>query len=167
MKTAALVIIKPEGLYRALVGEVLNKFAEADLEIVAMRLVEVSRDKAAEHYKNLKGKPFFNSVIDHLTGKFHDGARALVLVYYGKDAIKKCRKIAGATNPEEADPQSIRGSFGRVTQDGLYENVVHVSSDTEEAKREIKLWLNPDDVYANIIPTKKTNHNGMAQRVWK
>ena len=167
MKTAALVIIKPEGLYRALVGEVLNKFAETDLEIVAMRLVEVSREQAAEHYKQLKGQPFFSGVINHLMGKYHEGARVLVLVYYGKDAIKKCRKMAGATNPEDADPQSIRGAFGRVTKDGLYENVVHVSSDAQEAKREIILWLTPDEVYAKVYPTKKVKESGVIKRVWQ
>jgi nucleoside-diphosphate kinase len=167
MKTAALVIIKPEGLYRAIVGEVLNKFSETGLEIVSMRLVEVSRFQAEEHYKNLQGKPFFKGVIDHLMGKYHEGTKVVVIVYYGKDAIKKCRKIAGATNPEEADPQSIRGSLGRITKDGLYENVVHVSSDLEEAKREIRLWLSPDDIYANVLPTKKIKQNGTARRAWK
>jgi nucleoside-diphosphate kinase len=167
MKNAALVIIKPEGLYRSIVGDVLNKFAETDLEIVALRLIEVSRKQAEEHYKQLQAQPFFKGVINHLMGKYHDGARVLVLVYYGQDAVKKCRRIAGATNPQEADPQSIRGSLGRVTKEGIYENVVHVSSDVEEAKREIRLWLEPDDIYAKILPTKKLKENGIMKRVWK
>ena len=79
MKTAALVIIKPEGLYRSIVGEVLNKFAETGLELIALRLVEVSREQAKEHYKQLQGKPFFNGVVNHMMGKYHEGARALVL----------------------------------------------------------------------------------------
>jgi nucleoside-diphosphate kinase len=167
MKNSALVIIKPEGLYRGIVGDVLNKFEETGLEIIAMRLVEVSRPQAEEHYKQLQGQPFFQGVIKHLMGKYHDGAKAVVLVYHGKDAIKKCRKMAGATNPQEADPNSIRGSLGRVTKEGLYENVVHVSSDIEEAKREIRLWLSPEDIYANILPTKKVKQNGVVKRVWK
>ena len=167
MKTPALVIVKPEGLYRSIVGEILNKFAETDLEIVAMRLIEVSRLQAEEHYKQLKEQPFFQGVIKHLMGKYHDGARALIIVYYGQDAIRKCRKIAGATNPEEADPRSIRGSLGRITSDGIYENVVHVSSDAEEAKREIRLWLSPDEVYANIYPTRTIKKSTIRKREWK
>ncbi len=167
MKTPALVIIKPEGLYRGLIGHVLNKFIKTDLEIVAMRLVHVSRPLAEEHYKQLKGRPFYNGVIDHLMGIYHERSRALVIVYYGEDAIKKCRKIAGATNPEEADPKSIRGSFGRITSKGIYENVVHVSSDANEAKREIRLWLEPDDVYVNLYPTKIIKQHNIPKRVWK
>ncbi len=166
-KIPALVIIKPEGLYRALVGEVLNKFSETSLEIVSMRLIEVSRFQAEEHYKNLQGQPFFKGVIDHLMGKYHEGSKVVAIVYYGKDAIKKCRKIAGATNPEDADPHSIRGAFGRITKEGIYENVVHVSSDAEEARREIRLWLTPGDIYAKIYPTKTIKENGVIKRVWK
>jgi len=167
MNKAALVIIKPEGLYRGIVGEVLNRFAETGLEIVALRLVEVSKAQAEEHYKNLQGKPFFKGVIDHMMGKYHEEAKVVAIVYYGKDAIKKCRKIAGATNPEEADPHSIRGSLGRVTRDGLYENVVHVSSDADEAKREIRLWLKPEEVYKRLYPTKTVKANGVAKKEWK
>jgi nucleoside-diphosphate kinase len=166
-KVPALVIIKPEGLYRALVGEVLNKFSETDLDMVAMRLVEVTRPQAEEHYKNIQNQPFFKGVINHLMGKYHEGAKVVVIVYYGKDAIRKCRKMAGATNPEEADPQSIRGAFGRVTKDGIYENVVHVSSDAEEAKREIRLWLSPEDIYAKLYPSKTVKENGVTKKVWK
>ena len=167
MKTPALVIIKPEGLYRALVGHVLNQFVKTDLDIVAMRLIQVSRALAEEHYKHLKGQPFFEGVINHLMGAYHEDSRVLVIVYYGEDAIKKCRNIAGATNPEEAKPDSIRGSFGRITSKGIYENVVHVSSDNNEAKREIRLWLAPDDIYVNLYPTKTIKQNNIAKRVWK
>jgi len=167
MKNFALVIIKPEGLYRSIVGDVLNKFSETGLEIVAMRLIEASRPQVTEHYKQLQHQPFFEGVINHLMGKYHEGARAVVIVYYGNDAIRKCRKMAGATNPEEADPTSIRGSLGRVTTNGVFENVVHVSSDSEEAKRELRLWLSPDDVYVTLMPTKRVKMNGIVKRVWK
>lgn len=167
MKTPALVIIKPEGLYRALVGYVLNKFIKTDLEIVAMHLVKVSRELAEEHYKHLRGQPFYNGVIDHMMGVYHGDSRVLAIVYYGNDAIKKCRKIAGATNPEEAEPTSVRGSFGRITSKGIYENVIHVSSDDSEAKREIRLWLEPEDIYVNLYPTKTIKQHNIAKRVWK
>lgn len=167
MKTSALVIIKPEGLYRSLVGDIINKFNETGLEMIALRLVDVTQEKAEDHYKQLKDKPFFNGVINHLMGKYHNGCRVVAMVYYGNDAIKKCRRVAGATNPEEADPKSIRGSFGRITKKGIFENVVHVSSDAEEAKREIILWLNPEDFSRIPYPSKKIKISNIQRQIWK
>ena len=154
MKSAVLVIIKPEGILRNIVGKILSKFAEIGLEIEAMRLTRVSRALATEHYKHLKGKPFFNGVIDHLMGKYHKNAKVLAFVLCGHDAIQKCRRIAGSTSPEEASPSSIRGTFGRITSDGIFENVVHVSSDETEAKREIRLWFQPDRMRVAVFPSK-------------
>lgn len=167
MKTAALVIIKPEGLYRSLVGDIINKFSETGLDLIALRLVDVPRQRAEEHYKQLSDKPFFKGVINHLMGKYHNGCRVVAMVYYGRDAIKKCRRVAGATNPEEADPKSIRGSFGRITKKGIFENVVHVSSDSDEAKREISLWLEPIDFTIKPYATKVIKENNVQKRVWK
>ncbi len=167
MKTSALVIIKPEGLYRSLVGDIINKFNETGLELIALKLVEVSQEKAEEHYKQLKDKPFFNGVINHLMGKYHSGCRVVAMVYYGNEAIKKCRRVAGATNPEEADPKSIRGSFGRITKKGIFENVVHVSSDSDEAKREIRLWLEPTDFSYTPYASKKIKINNVQRLIWK
>ena len=89
------------------------------------------------------------------------------MIFYGKDAVKKCRAIAGATNPEKAAPQSVRGSYGRITTKGIYENVVHVSSDLQEAQREIKLWFNPDDIIVDLYPVKSFNIDDKKIRMWK
>ncbi len=70
----------------------------------------------------------------------------VAMVFEGKSAVKQCRDIAGATNPEEADPRSVRGKFGRVTTKGVFENLVHVSSDNKEALREIKLWFKSSEL---------------------
>jgi len=70
----------------------------------------------------------------------------IAIVYYGPDAVEKVRKVCGATNPEEADPNSIRGSFGRITTKGIFENVIHASANLEDAEREIKLWFRPDEI---------------------
>ncbi len=154
MKEPALVLIKPDGISKGLIGSVLSKFAQANLEIVGLRIAKASRRLAEAHYQHLKNEPFFDDVICYLTGKYHSHKKLLTIIYYGNNAIKKCRAIAGATNPEEADPESIRGSYGRITTKGLFENVVHVSSDKKEAEREIKLWFNPDDITVEIYPTK-------------
>jgi len=82
--------------------------SETKLEIVAAKMVRVTDELAIEHYSHLKDKPFFPEIIRYLKGELHDRKKVMALVYWGKDAIKKCREIAGATNPEEADPTSIR-----------------------------------------------------------
>lgn len=166
MKQAALVIIKPDGISKKLVGDVITKFAKTGLEIVAIRIVKTSRRLAEEHYKQLKGKPFFNDVVSYLSGQFHKEKKLLTVIYYGEEAIKKCRKIAGATNPEEAEPDSIRGAYGRITTGGIYENVVHVSSDKAEAEREIKLWFDPDDITVELYPTKTKFIEKCKKRTW-
>ena len=141
MKEYALVLIKPDGVKKKLIGHIINKFARTDLELITIHMARATRKLAEQHYKHISGQPFFADVIAYLTGKLHNEQRVVVMVYYGKNAIKKCREVAGATNPEEAAPDSIRGSFGRITTTGVYENVVHVSSSREEARREMKLWL--------------------------
>lgn len=167
MKQPALIIIKPDGISKKLIGNVLTKFARAGLEIVAIRMAKIDRELAEEHYKHLKGQPFFKDVVSYFCGEFHKEKKLMTIIYYGEDAIKKCRKIAGATNPEEAAPDSIRGSYGRITTAGLFENVVHVSSDKKEAEREIKLWFSPGDITSNLYPTKIKNINACKKKAWK
>ena len=150
MNEAVLVIIKPDGIKRRLIGQILDKLAQTDLDIVAMRVCVATRKLAEDHYKHIKGQPFFKEVVSYLLGEFHNEKRLVAIVYHGPNAIKKCRKIAGLTNPEEADPLSIRGAFGRITTKGLYENVVHVSSSVKEAKREIKLWFSPKEISVHL-----------------
>jgi nucleoside-diphosphate kinase len=76
------------------------------------------------------------------------------------------RKIAGATNPEEADPISIRGAYGRITTKGVYENVIHCSSDPEEAEREIKLWFEPHELVEKIFAVKNVTLEKIKKDVW-
>ena len=79
----------------------------------------------------------------------------MALIYWGENAIKKCRELAGATNPEEAESTSIRGSYGRITTNGVYENVVHVSANAEDSQREIKLWFQPNEIIVNLYPSQE------------
>ena len=136
-----LVLIKPDGLKKSLTGNILTKLSETKLIIIGSRVVCVSRELAEKHYYHLKDKPFFEDLILYIQGHYHKCERVLALVYQGANAIEKVRAIAGATNPEEADPTSIRGSYGRITTKGVYENVIHASSSPAESEREIKLWL--------------------------
>ncbi len=165
MKQAALVIVKPDGISKGLVGDIFTKFNTLGLDVVAMRVANISRELAEMHYHHLKGKPFFKETVDFFFGKFHKRKQLVVIIYYGENAIKKCRKIAGATNPEEADPESIRGAYGRITTKGVFENVVHVSSNKKEAEREVKLWFNPSDIIVNLYPIKIIRTH--KEKVWK
>lgn len=166
MKQPALIIIKPDAIRKKIVGNVITKFSQTGLKIVAIRIANATREIAEEHYKHLKGKPFFKDLIAYFCGKFHNGKKLLVIIYYGEDAIKKCRKMAGATSPEEAAPDSIRGCYGRITTSGLFENVVHVSSNKAEVEREIKLWFDPEDVTVNLYPTKTKIVKIHKKKVW-
>jgi len=154
MNQAALILIKPDGLKKSLTGNILTRLSETKLEIVAAKMVRVSKDLAESHYQHLKDKPFFSDIIKYLQGELHDRKKVMALVYWGEGAINKCRQLAGATNPEEADPTSIRGSYGRITTSGVYENVIHVSSNESDAEREIKLWFNPDEIIVKLYPAK-------------
>ncbi|MFA7652301.1 MAG: nucleoside-diphosphate kinase, partial [Candidatus Omnitrophota bacterium] len=97
MNQAVLILIKPDGLKKSLTGNILTRLSETKLEIVAAKIVRVPRELAEEHYKHLKDKPFFNDIIQYIQGELHDRKKVLALVYWGKDAIKKCRELAGAT----------------------------------------------------------------------
>ena len=144
-----LILIKPDGLTKSLTGNVLTRLSETKLDIVAAKMVKVSQALAEEHYKELKGKPFFDELIKYIMGDYHK-KKVMALVYQGEDAISKVRKICGNTNPEEAESVSIRGAYGRITTGGVFENVIHASANQADAEREIKLWFNPEDVIENI-----------------
>ncbi len=160
-----LVLIKPDGLKKSLTGNILSRLSEARLEIAGTKMVRVSRQFAAEHYEALKDKPFFEELINYIMGEFHQRRKVMALVYHGEDTITKMRRICGATNPEEAESQTIRGAYGRITTSGIYENVVHSSANAEEAEREIKLWFAPDEVVYQIFPVKVVEMN-MKKLVW-
>ncbi|MFA5095894.1 MAG: nucleoside-diphosphate kinase [Candidatus Omnitrophota bacterium] len=166
MNQAVLILIKPDGLKKSLTGNILTRLSETKLEIVAAKISRVPRELAEEHYRHLKDKPFFDDIIRYLQGELHDRKKVLALVYWGKEAIKKCRDLAGATNPEEAEATSIRGSYGRITTSGVYENVIHVSSNEEEAAREIKLWFQPDEIIVELYPQKEVVHKDCKVKAW-
>ncbi len=166
MEEPTLVIIKPDGLKKSLTGNILARLAETKLIIIGAKITTVPRQLAEEHYKQLSDKPFFEELVRYLMGEYHT-KRVLALVYHGESAIEKVRQICGATNPEEADPVSIRGSYGRITTKGVYENVIHASSNSQEAAREIKLWFEPDEVvFDNLYPTKEIKVPQAIKKVW-
>ena len=164
MEQPTLVLIKPDGLKKSLTGNILTRLSETKLDIVAAKIVKVSKELATQHYIQMKDKPFFPELLKYIMGEYHK-RKVMALIYWGDDAIKKVRDICGSTNPEEADPVSIRGAYGRITTKGGYENVIHASTNPEESEREIKLWFSPDDIIVDLYPTKKTRKS-VEYRVW-
>ncbi len=161
-----LILIKPDGLIKSLTGNILTRLSEAKLVIVGAKVVRPSRELAEKHYAHLKDKPFFGELVDYIMGKQHNTNRVVAFVYQGENAIQKIRDIVGDTNPEKANPVSIRGAYGRITTTGVFENVVHASSSREDAENEIKLWFRPDEIVEDIYPTKEIIVDHVKMLVW-
>ncbi|APE33707.1 nucleoside-diphosphate kinase [Nocardia mangyaensis] len=133
MTEQTLVLIKPDGVSRGLVGEVLARIERKGLTIKALELKNVSAELAAEHYAEHAERPFFGSLIEFITS-----GPVVAAVLEGPRAIAAFRQLAGGTDPvEKAVPGTIRGDFGLETQ----YNLVHGSDSPESAKREIALWF--------------------------
>ncbi|MEH3129531.1 MULTISPECIES: nucleoside-diphosphate kinase [Mycolicibacterium] len=133
MTERTLVLIKPDGVQRNLIGEVLGRIERKGLTFAALELKTVSDDLARQHYAEHDGKPFFGSLLEFITS-----GPVVAAVVEGPRAIAAFRQIAGGTDPvEKATPGTIRGDFATVTQ----ENLVHGSDSPESAAREIALWF--------------------------
>jgi nucleoside-diphosphate kinase len=163
---ATLVIIKPDGLKKSLTGNILTRLSETRLKIIAAKVTRVSRELAEKHYHHLQKKPFYDELLRYITGELHGDNRVMALVYWGEDAINKIRELAGATNPEQALPTSIRGQYGRILTSGVFENVIHASSDPEEAEREIKLWFEPSEIVMDLYPVSEAAARQQKKLEW-
>jgi nucleoside-diphosphate kinase len=146
MEQTTLLIVKPDALQKGVMGAVLSRVEQLKLRFVAAKVVRPTRELVEEHYQHIKGRPFFQETVEHMLGKLHGVPYAVAFILRGEDAIARLRQIAGATDPEKADPQSLRGQFGRTRTSGLMENVLHASSDPTEAQREIGLWFGAQDL---------------------
>jgi len=132
-----LVLVKPNGVARGLIGEVIGRLERRGLSIKAARMLIVSRDLAGRHYAEHVGKPFFDSLVEFITS-----GPICALVVSGPSAVGVVRAMMGATNPLNAAPGTVRGDFGLDTQ----ENLVHSSDGLESAEREIGLFFSPADL---------------------
>ncbi|CAM4032738.1 nucleoside-diphosphate kinase [Kibdelosporangium aridum] len=133
MSERTLVLVKPDGVSRGLVGEVISRIERKGLSLVALELKHVSKELAEQHYAEHKERPFFGSLVEFITG-----GPVVAIVVEGVRAIAAFRQLAGGTDPvEKAVPGSIRGDFGTEVQ----YNLVHGSDSADSAKREIDLWF--------------------------
>ncbi|MBQ1080417.1 MULTISPECIES: nucleoside-diphosphate kinase [unclassified Nocardiopsis] len=129
-----LVLIKPDGVRRNIVGEVISRIERKGLNLVAMELRTLDADTAKTHYEEHASRPFFDSLVEFITG-----GPLVAMVVEGERAIEAFRALAGATDPVTATPGTIRGDFALEVQ----KNIVHGSDSTYSAEREIKLFF-PD-----------------------
>ncbi|GAA4504899.1 nucleoside-diphosphate kinase [Actinoallomurus oryzae] len=132
MSERTLVLVKPDGVRRGLVGDVISRIERKGLKLVALELRTLERDVAETHYEEHREKPFFSSLVEFITG-----GPLVAMVVEGPRAIEAFRGLAGATDPVSATPGTIRGDHALEIQ----ENVVHGSDSTYSAEREIKLFF--------------------------
>ena len=137
MTERTLVLIKPDGVQRLLVGRILARFEERGLKVVALKLVRVDRPFAERHYAVHRGKPFFEGLLDFITS-----GPLVALALDGPNAIAVVRSMVGATRPHEAAPGSIRGDLAVETA----QNLVHASDAAETAAAELALWFSPGEL---------------------
>jgi nucleoside-diphosphate kinase len=132
-----LVIVKPDGVQRGLMGEIISRFERRGLKIVAMKMMQISRELAERHYAVHKGKPFYDGLVNYITS-----SPVVVMVIQGPKAIDLVRKTMGATAPANAEPGTIRADFGVE----IGRNLVHGSDGPETARFEIGLFFRPEEI---------------------
>ena len=134
------VAIKPDGVKRGLIGKIIDRFEEKGFKIVAMKLLQVTPELAAQHYAEHVGKPFYNRLIYYITS-----GPIVAMVVEGYAAVESVRHIVGATDPLKADVGTIRADFAQVME----YNVIHASDSVESANREIGIYFRPEEIYDN------------------
>jgi nucleoside-diphosphate kinase len=131
------VMVKPDGVQRGLVGEVVSRLERKGLKIVAMKMLWIKRELAENHYAEHKDKPFFSSLVEYITS-----GPVVAMVVEGRNAVKVVRSLVGATNPAEAAVGTIRGDFGL----DVGRNIVHASDSLQSAEREISLFFDEKEI---------------------
>jgi nucleoside-diphosphate kinase len=147
-----LVLIKPDGVARGLVGEVIRRFEQRGLKIVALKLTNVTRDLAQNHYTDDIAKRRGEHVRTRLL-EFITSGPIVAMIVEGVDAIENVRKLCGATESKAALPGTIRGDYSHVsyshanTKEIAVKNIIHASSDEKDASYETKLWFSIDEIH--------------------
>ncbi|MEW6661800.1 MAG: nucleoside-diphosphate kinase [Bacillota bacterium] len=131
------VMIKPDGVQRNLVGELIKRFEQKGWRLAALRMLRITREMAENHYQEHVGKPFFRGLLEYITS-----GPVVAMVWEGKDVVAGVRKMIGATNPSEAAPGTVRGDFGIE----IGRNVIHGADSVASAAREIAIYFRPDDL---------------------
>ncbi len=131
------IAVKPDGVQRNLVGEIIGRFEKKGFKLIGLKLLQPSRELAEKHYDVHRERPFFGSLVDFITS-----GPIIALVLEGDGVVAASRKLIGATNPLTAEPGTIRGDFGA----NIGRNIIHGSDAIETAQREIALWFQPEEL---------------------
>lgn len=137
MMEKTFIMIKPDGVQRNLIGEIVARFEKKGFTLVGAKLMQVSRDLAEQHYAEHKERPFFGELVDFITS-----GPVFAMVWQGNNVITTARNMMGKTNPVDAAPGTIRGDFA--VSVGM--NIIHGSDSPESAAREIDLWFAKDSI---------------------
>lgn len=151
----SLVLVKPDGVQRGLISEILGRFERRGLKLAAIKVMKVGRELAEEHYAEHRGKGFYEGLVDYITS-----GPVIAAVITGPDAeegnpssgaIAMIRQTVGATRPWEAEAGSIRGDFALA----VGRNLVHASANLEDAEREVGLWFQPSEILDYALDTDR------------
>ena len=131
------IMIKPDGIQRNLVGEVISRIEKVGFKIVAMKFHKVTMEQAEKHYEIHKERPFYKGLLEYITS-----GPVVSMIVEGKEAVKITRKIVGATNPVDAEPGSIRGDYALE----IGRNIIHAADTPENAIMEYQIYFNDDEI---------------------
>lgn len=132
-----LILVKPDGVQRGLIGEIVGRFERRGLKLIGMKFMQVSTELAEQHYAVHQGRPFYNSLIEYIIS-----APVVAMVWEGNDAIAAARATIGATNPVAANPGTIRGDLGME----VGRNLVHGSDSPENGQKEASLFFREEEL---------------------
>ncbi|XP_007237610.3 nucleoside diphosphate kinase, mitochondrial isoform X1 [Astyanax mexicanus] len=132
VRERTLVAIKPDGVQRRLIGQVIKRFEQRGFQLVGLKMLQVSEELLSQHYVSLHRKPFYPSLLRYMTS-----GPVVAMVWEGHNVVKSTRMLVGNTNPAEADPGTLRGDFSI----HISRNIVHASDSPEVAQKEISLWF--------------------------
>lgn len=133
----SFIMVKPDGVQRNLVGDIVHRFEQKGFKLVGAKLMQISESLAKEHYAEHKEKPFFGELVDFITS-----GPVFAMVWEGNNVIKTTRKMMGETNSAEANPGTIRGDYG-IT---VGKNIIHGSDSHESAEREVELFFDTPEI---------------------
>ncbi len=138
--------LKPESVMRGLIGEIISRFEKKGLVLVAAKLAQMNVEQAQKLYEMHRGKPFFQELVSHVTS-----CPVFLMIWEGPNAVAVVRNLAGATNPLNASPGTVRGDFALA----ITPNVIHAADSVENAKRELSIFFTPNEITKYTKPTER------------
>jgi nucleoside-diphosphate kinase len=142
-----LVLIKPDAMAKQLAGIIIHDISQLNLKMIGLKLVAVNKHLAEKHYEIHKEKPFYQDLLKYIMGEFHNVKSIIAIAYEGEDAVKKLRDYIGIKYPDEANPLTLRGRYGKVnSKTKNIDNVIHASDSPENGEKEIAIWFDEDEL---------------------